>query len=63
MDYLETKELSEMWKITPRRVQMYCKEGCINGAMLKGSIWLIPKDAKNRMIRESTIQIISRYGG
>ena len=46
MDYLTTKELSEIWKITPRRVQMYCKEGRINGAMLKGSIWLIPKDAK-----------------
>ena len=24
----------------------YCKEGRINGAVLKGNVWLIPKDAE-----------------
>ncbi len=46
MEYLTTKELAEIWNITPRRIQMYCKEGRINGAVLKGNVWLIPKDAE-----------------
>ena len=46
MEYLTTRELAEIWNITPRRIQMYCKEGRINGAVLKGNVWLIPKDAE-----------------
>ena len=46
MEYLTTKELAEIWNITPRRIQMYCKEGRINGAVLKGNVWLIPKDVE-----------------
>ena len=46
MEYLTTKELAEIWNITPRRIQMYCKEGRIDRAVLKGNVWLIPKDAE-----------------
>lgn len=46
MEYFTTKELAEIWKITPRRIQMYCKEGRIHGAVLKGNVWLIPQDAE-----------------
>lgn len=46
MEYLTTKELAEVWKISQRRIQMYCKEEGIKGAVLKGHIWLIPKDAE-----------------
>lgn len=46
MEYLTTKEFAEIWKISQRRIQMYCKEGRIKGVVLKGSIWLIPKDAE-----------------
>ena len=34
------------WKISQRRIQMYCKEARIKGAVLKGNIWLIPKDTE-----------------
>ena len=47
MEYLTTKELSEKWKISQRRIQIYCKENRIHGAILKGSIWLIPEKAQN----------------
>ncbi|MBD5464498.1 MAG: helix-turn-helix domain-containing protein [Lachnospiraceae bacterium] len=46
MEYLTTKELAEIWKISQRRIQMYCKEKRIKGAVLKGNIWLIPKDTE-----------------
>lgn len=46
MEYLTTKELAEIWRISQRRIQMYCKEERIKGAVLKGNIWLIPKDAE-----------------
>lgn len=29
-----------------RRIQMYCKEARINGTVLEGNTWLIPKDAE-----------------
>lgn len=46
MEYLTNKELSEKWKISQRRIQIYCKENRIHGAILKGSIWLIPENAQ-----------------
>ena len=33
------------WNITRRRVATLCKEGRIEGAVLKGKTWLIPDDA------------------
>ena len=45
MEYLTTSETAERWGITPRRVQVLCKEGRVNGAIYKG-VWLIPADAK-----------------
>lgn len=29
-----------------RRVGIYCKEGRLDGAMIKGKTWLIPSDSK-----------------
>lgn len=46
MEYLTTKELSEKWKISQRRIQIYCKENRIQGAVLKGSVWLIPENTQ-----------------
>ena len=45
MEYLSTAEVAKKWGITPRRVQILCKEGRVDGAMYKG-IWLIPDNAK-----------------
>ena len=46
MTYVTTAELAEKWGITQRRVAIYCKEGRLNGAVLKGRTWLIPEDVK-----------------
>lgn len=46
MEYLTTAEFAEKWGISQRRVGIYCKEGRLEGAMIKGKTWLIPADAK-----------------
>ena len=45
MEYLTTVELSEKWKISPRRIGVLCSEGRIDGAIKKGKTWLIPAEA------------------
>ena len=46
-DYLKTaRECAEEWGISPRRVQIYCDEGRIEGAFKYGKYWLIPKDTQ-----------------
>lgn len=46
MDYLTTSEIATKWNVSRRRVFMYCKDGRIRGAVLKGKIWLVPKNAE-----------------
>jgi hypothetical protein len=46
MEYLTTAECAKKWNISQRRVAIYCKEGRIVGAVLKGTIWLIPGDTQ-----------------
>lgn len=46
MEYMTSAEFAEKWNISQRRVAIYCKEGRIDGAVLKGRMWMIPSDAK-----------------
>ncbi|MDD3238552.1 MAG: DNA-binding protein [Lachnospira sp.] len=46
MNYLTTAECAKKWKVSQRRVAIYCKEGRIEGAELKGRTWLIPDDTE-----------------
>lgn len=46
MEYMTSAEFAEKWNISQRRVAVYCKEGRIDGAVLKGRMWMIPSDAK-----------------
>ena len=46
MEYMTLKEASDKWGVTPRRINYYCAEGRIPGAMKVATIWLIPKDAQ-----------------
>jgi DNA adenine methylase len=41
-----TAEMAKLWNISQRRVAIYCKEGRIAGAILKGRTWLIPEGTK-----------------
>lgn len=46
MDYLTSAECAKKWNVSQRRVAIYCKEGRIEGAVLRGRMWLIPEEAK-----------------
>ena len=43
--YLTVRETEEKWGVTPRQVQILCKENRIAGAMRMSRIWIIPEDA------------------
>jgi AraC family transcriptional regulator len=45
MNYITVKEAGEKWGLGIRIVTLYCTEGRIDGAVKKGNLWLIPKDA------------------
>ena len=46
MLFLTTSEIAEKWNISRRRVSTLCREGRIDGAILKGNTWLVPENAK-----------------
>lgn len=53
------KEAGEKWGLGIRMVTLYCTEGRINGAVKKGNLWLIPKDAvkpEDRRRKKASIQ-------
>jgi|UniRef100_UPI003FF13D67 hypothetical protein len=43
--YITVQEAAEKWKITPRQVQVLCKENRIEGATRMSRIWIIPENA------------------
>lgn len=45
MNMISVKEASEKWGVTPRYVQMACKDGLIEGAVQWGRAWMIPAEA------------------
>ena len=45
MDFLTSSEIAEKWGISSRRVTILCNEGRIDGAIMKGNIWLIPSNS------------------
>ncbi len=46
MEYMTSAEIAQKWNVSQRRVAIYCKEGRIEGAVLKGRMWMIPSEAK-----------------
>lgn len=44
MNFLTTAEYAKIWNVSQRRVAIYCKEGRVEGAVLKGKMWLIPEN-------------------
>lgn len=46
MDYMTTAECAKLWNISQRRVAIYCHDGRIDGAIIMGKTWLIPKGTK-----------------
>ena len=48
MEYLSIKQISERWELSPRRIQVLCANGRINGAVRIGYAWAIPSDAEKQ---------------
>lgn len=46
MEYRKIVDIAKEWGISPRRVQILCASGKIDGAMRFGRDWMIPQDAK-----------------
>ena len=46
MEYLTANEVARKWNISSRRVTKLCNEDRVEGALMKGSIWLIPDSTK-----------------
>lgn len=44
--YMTAHEAAEKWGVTPRQVQILCKENRIIGAMRMSRIWIIPENAE-----------------
>ena len=46
MKYLSVKQISERWGISPRRIQILCREGRVPEAFIVGNTWAIPEVAE-----------------
>ena len=46
MVYMSISQAAEKWGISPRRIQVLCKQERIPGASRMGYVWAIPADAE-----------------
>lgn len=70
--FITVAEAAEKWELTNRRVQLYCNEGRIAGAIKRSGIWLIPSGAirptriKSGVKRETpkdSLNVLSLFSG
>lgn len=45
-NYISVKEIAQKFNISPRRVQILCEKGRLEGAKIEKGIWLIPEDVQ-----------------
>lgn len=71
-EMITVQTAAQKWEVTPRRVQILCNEGRIEGAVKKSGVWLIPVTApkparKNKLAtnqtRKATINVLSLFSG
>ncbi|MDO5292774.1 MAG: N-6 DNA methylase [bacterium] len=46
MEYLSVQDVSNIWNISKRRIQVLCREGRISGAKMIGNMWVVPEDTE-----------------
>lgn len=46
MEYISSLEAAHKWNISPKRVQILCREGRIRGVIRIGRTWVIPEHAE-----------------
>jgi hypothetical protein len=42
-EIMTVRDAAEQWRITPRRVQVLCNNGQVQGAVRLGGTWIIPR--------------------
>ena len=59
MNYLSVAQTAEKWEMTPRRVQVLCNQGRIEGAQRVGNVWTIPETALKPIDRRKKVTDIT----
>lgn len=71
-ELITVQSVAEKWNITPRRVQILCNEGRIEGAVKKSGVWFIPSTSSKparqnklakKQIRKAPINVLSLFSG
>ena len=44
--FITVQDAAEKWGVTPRQVQILCKNGRVKGASRMSRIWIIPENAE-----------------
>lgn len=55
--YMTVQEAAEKWGISPRQVQILCKENRIKGVIRLSRIWIIPSDSEKPTINKKNNHI------
>ena len=72
MEYLDVKDFEKKWDISARRIQTFCSDGRIPGAIKKGGSWFIPEDAvkpkrisggKKKDENQTPLNVLSLFSG
>lgn len=45
-EFYSASEMAKIWGISKRRVQIFCAQGRVKGAMKVGHVWIIPSGAE-----------------
>ena len=61
MNYLSVAQTAEKWNMTPRRVQVLCREGRIEGAQRVGNVWTIPENAEKPADARKKVEAQSKH--
>ena len=62
MDLLTTAQVAKEWGISQRPVDILCKEGRVEGAIMMGNRWFIPNDSP-KLEDKRRAKNITDYGG
>ena len=64
MEYLTINKAAEKWGVSGRRVNEYCKNMRISGAIKKSGVWLIPAHTSKPIDpRKNKMNVIDLFAG
>ena len=66
---MTASEAAKLWSITPRRVQILCDKGKVQGAVRMGRTWIIPRgtpkpiDGRTKAAKAQNTETYIKNGG